>query len=217
MGDSITENTTESLTYVMSRNNDISETCADCYVFDSSATSLQVIYAIGSSTTFGIHTAKRAQTLTASTPSPTPSPIAYEDYDYTECVSSDNTQIVGQNTVSLSRNTEINYMKIVMRGPDNAWFAFGFGSTSMANTYAIVSVNSLTTQEWILDTHNVTYPMIKPTSWVYNETDVQDGIRTVTLIRPYSTDSTYDFTSFMSAETSSLGLISALGMETVFP
>merc|ERR1712228_1144171 len=37
--------------------------------------------------------------------------------------------------------------------------------------------------------------------------------RTVTVRRPYSTETTYDFTAFMSASVSSLDVISAIGME----
>lgn len=223
--DSITENTTDSLTYIMSRNNDISETCGDCYVFDSSASSLQVIYALGSGTTFEYHgSTRRPETLT--TGAPTPSPVQAttldpEDVTYDECVGSDDTQLIGQISLSMSRNTEIDHMQIVMSGPDSAWFAYGFGSTSMAGTYAIVSVDSSVngTEEYILATHNISSMILSAdNSWISEPTvSVADGVRTVTLIRPYSTDETYDFTAFMSATDNSLGIISALGMDTNWP
>jgi len=217
--DSITVNTTNKLTYTMSRSNNISSKCADCYVFDPTDTSLQVIYALGSSTTYAKHQYKQAQTLSTPQPTvspvsvPTTSPVEPEDLTYENCVGGH--QVIGDVSLSLGRNTASGYMEIEIEGPDARWFGFGFGSTSMSGTYAIISIDQDTTQEWRLGQHSSGFK-IGGKSWVFSEVKVDNGVRTVKLIRPYSTSDTYDFTKFMEATTTNLKLISALGMDKIF-
>merc|ERR1712228_829549 len=129
----------------------------------------------------------------------TPAPVDPATADMEECVIA--ADVVGP-TVTLARNEATEYMEITMRGDATRWFAFGFGNKFMANAYPIVSVAMGT--------------LVYPNSWasIGNATvTVEDGVRTVTVRRPYSTESTYDFTAFMSASVSSLDVISAIGME----
>jgi len=103
-------------------------------------------------------------------------------------------------------------MTIEIEGPDAKWFGVGFGSLSMAGTYAVISVDGTETREYTLDTHDPG-TMLADNSWSTAPTiRVQDGLRKVTIIRPFVYNGTYDFTKFMQATDRSLDTISAIGM-----
>ena len=103
----------------------------------------------------------------------------------------------------------------------------GFGNKFMANTYAVISVSSTNTQERILGEKEYDdngAPIVSvaagtqlgSNSWASTGSPtvtVEDGTRTVTFRRPYAFGQTYDFTMFMSGQTTSLDIISAIGME----
>eukprot|EP00484_Ammonia_sp_Unknown_P019905 CAMPEP_0197026282 /NCGR_PEP_ID=MMETSP1384-20130603/6406_1 /TAXON_ID=29189 /ORGANISM="Ammonia sp." /LENGTH=251 /DNA_ID=CAMNT_0042454925 /DNA_START=36 /DNA_END=791 /DNA_ORIENTATION=- len=146
---------------------------------------------------------------------PTAAPVDVGSLEFESCVIG--TQIVGGVGITMSRNTENSYMQLELSGPTGKWWAVGFGSTAMSGTYTIVSYSGTTTTEWTLGVHTQGSE-ISTNSWAEGTIEVQeaDGIRTVTIVRPYSTDdsSVYDFSSFMSAASgTTLSSISAYGTE----
>merc|ERR1712013_950384 len=96
------------LSFVMTRDNDVSAQCAACYVFSASSTSLNVIVALGSSTTFAVHTSAAPLTLSTIQPS---------SLDFEECVTG--VQALSGISVSMSRNSAFKYMKVTLSGSDD--------------------------------------------------------------------------------------------------
>eukprot|EP01083_Nonionella_stella_P212139 766392_1 len=165
---------------------------------------------------------------------PTAPPVDYGSLTFETCVS--DSSLVGSISVALSRNAEYNMMKIKIKGTDSAWFAYGFGSQSMQGTYAIV-VNSAGIKEYTLGTHSsytegIDNPddmvmtdatLITENTWVMTpEDETEDGIRTITIMRPYAYDTgndapnTFDFSDFMNKKVNSLNVISAYGDTNAF-
>eukprot|EP01083_Nonionella_stella_P241484 843291_1 len=137
--------------------------------------------------------------------------VNYSNLVYEACVIRDRID-GGTIIVTLFRNNENELVEIEIEGPADRWFGIGFGGSSMNNTYAIISYNNLTTEEWILGP-NVRGSMLTENSWVYMDIEVQDGRRTVRVVRPYAFGSYYDFAEFMSAITTSMNVIAAFGVE----
>jgi len=214
------------LSFVMTRDNDVSATCAECYTFSSSSTTLNVIVAQGSSTEFAFHSSKASLSLSDTSPT---------SLDFEECVTSAAAELGGTGTisVSMSRNSAFQYMKLTLSASDDyPWFGVGFGSKSMSGTYAILSTDSteggmmectLAASEILRtdpDTWNPDEPCseISPNSWSYDDGEVNievaDGTRTIEIYRPYNpSDDTFDFTDFMDATDTSLDIISAIGLD----
>lgn len=84
----------------------------------------------------------------------------------------------------------------------------------MDGTYAIVSYSNGQNKqkEWILGP-NRRGNMTEESSFGTPQVEEVDSERTVTVIRPYVFDGTFDFTDFMNAKDKSLKLIAAFGEE----
>lgn len=215
----ISESTTSNgeTSFVMSRDNDISEQCESCYVFDPSSTTLSAIMAVGSTDTFPSSHGANYATSTLSS-------VTADSLDYEECVSGAQADVqAGSISVSMSRNSAFDYMKIVLQASDTSyWFAVGFGNTIMSGTYALISQTQELSGQYERQLGGASNRPGTPiadgsNSWDYGngegEITVADGQRTVTIYRSYATDDDklYDFTEFMEASVNYLEIISALG------
>lgn len=105
-------------------------------------------------------------------------------------------------------------MKIKLIGPDDAWFGFGFGSTTMPGTYSVIGQGS--TLELVERTLGSNSGGTVLSSSGDSEVSDDGDTRTVILTRGYDEDGTYDFTNFMDCTTTSMQYISAHGSGNSF-
>merc|ERR1719242_2866187 len=134
-----------------------------------------------------------------------------DDDDYTLCVEQSGT---GQVDLEIYRNEDTQMMKIKLIGPDDAWFGFGFGSTTMPGTYSVIGQGS--TLELVERTLGSNSGGTVLSSSGDSEVSDDGDTRTVILTRGYDEDGTYDFTNFMDCSTSSMEYIAAHGSSNSF-
>lgn len=84
-------------------------------------------------------------------------------------------------TLDMTIDTDINLVTLTMTGPDNVFFAFGFGGTAMNNTYAIIMEGNGNIMERSLGNHNSGTLLTSSVTVLQNTTS--GGIRTVQLTR----------------------------------
>ncbi|KAA3639075.1 MAG: hypothetical protein DWQ02_04255 [Bacteroidetes bacterium] len=84
-------------------------------------------------------------------------------------------------TLDMNIDTDINLVTLTMTGPDNVFFAFGFGGTSMNNTYAIIMEGNGNIMERALGNHNSGTLLTSSITVIQNTTS--GGVRTVQLTR----------------------------------
>lgn len=85
-------------------------------------------------------------------------------------------------TCDITVNVPQNEVTIVLTGPNNVWFGFGFGGTQMFNRYSIITTGAGTVSERNLGNHNS--GTLLTSSFTSVNTTVSGSIRTVTLVRP---------------------------------
>merc|ERR1712087_33916 len=106
-------------------------------------------------------------------------------------------------------NSETEMMQIQITGPTSKWFAYGFGSSSMSNTYTVIGEDSdLNVMERTLT--NWGAGSLLSDRGTITTMEEGDG-RTVVLERGYHVDGTYDFTDLMTCTESSIDIIVAKG------
>ena len=115
----------------------------------------------------------------------------------------------GELSINVSIDTENEEVTINMVGPENDWFAYGFGNSAMDGTYAIIlekQDGSTVLSERILGFHNKGSAL--PTEFQVVAEEIDGGLRNVTLRGPASSPvGNYDFPS----STGDLSIISATG------
>lgn len=84
-------------------------------------------------------------------------------------------------TLDLTIDTDNDLVTITMTGPDNLFFAFGFGGTSMNGTYAIIMEGNGNVMERNLGFHNQGSLLTSSFATISNTTS--GGTRTVTVTR----------------------------------
>lgn len=109
-------------------------------------------------------------------------------------------------TLEVNVDVSSNVATIVMSGPDEQWFAFGFDGSEMDGTYAITAENisGTTINERSLGDHNS--GSVLESSITSEEVSVTDGVRTITLTLPAS-GSNFNFPN----EESVISFIAAVG------
>lgn len=85
-------------------------------------------------------------------------------------------------TLDVSINTNTNEVTIEYTGPSNLWYAVGFGGSSMANTYIILTDGAGNVTERKLGNHNAG-SQLSP-SLTSSNTNINGSIRTTTVTRP---------------------------------
>lgn len=113
---------------------------------------------------------------------------------------------VGNTTVNTSQNMSIEVatyavgdsVVITMNGPSNVWFAYGFGGSSMAGTYCIVTNGTGNVSERKLGNHNQGSSLAS--SLTASSTSVSGGIRT-TVVKRSLTGMNSDYFTFPSSST----------------
>lgn len=89
---------------------------------------------------------------------------------------------VNNMTIDLTVDVAQNEVTIVISGPSSNWFAYGFGGSSMFNTYSIVTTGAGVMSERKLGNHNAGTSLAS--SFSSNSTSVSGAIRTDTIRRP---------------------------------
>jgi len=126
---------------------------------------------------------------------------------------------VHQIGLSMSINEVDDYARITLYGPVDKYFAVGFGSNGMFNTYAIV-INGHDADgepqffEQVLDSHAAGYTL--PTSFNLESHKEHDGVHQITLTRKLSSAVEIDAYWIFSCVEDYVDIIWAIGKSTAF-
>jgi len=129
--------------------------------------------------------------------------------------------IIHQNSVELSINYDTNMVDIIMRGPINFWNGYGFGSTRMSRTYAIIIEYDQNNHfhafmsEYTLANHRAGSRHLTPEATLLSDTE-SGQIRTVKVSRPIVGEYTFPNPPKSADIPFRIDLISAIGSSSSY-
>lgn len=109
--------------------------------------------------------------------------IAFSTFSFGQILNGTATLSSANNmTADITVDVPQNEVTIVLTGPNNLWFGFGFGGTQMFNRYSVITTGSGAISERKLGNHNGGTTLLNSLS--STNTTVSGSIRTVTIKRP---------------------------------
>mmetsp|Transcript_50318 Transcript_50318/g.45091 ORF Transcript_50318/g.45091 Transcript_50318/m.45091 type:complete len:443 (-) Transcript_50318:139-1467(-) len=149
---------------------------------------------------------------------PTPAPIAQPSLapadGYEQCATA---ELISGIKLNIQRNSDEQMIRIMMAGPNTAWFGYGFGSEIMTGAYGITvegaDATSFGIRERALDSSDGPGASLEASG---STSVISDGESMLAILeRPYSsTNGGFDFTDFMTCSIDNINIIAAQGSTT---
>ncbi len=167
-----------------------------------------------------------------------PTPQNTQTYRFETCVSS--TFIINDVSIAISKSSNYHQMmKISISGPRDKWFVVGFGGidNKMQGIFFLTYISKKINNFFFLDSYAITVEgrygdvferilessssynklgsIVSPPSYYPNDIFVSElgNKRYVTIIRPWHTQNTFDFSPFFECQMESINIIAAIGYD----